>query len=94
MFEFPSNSQVRSDILSENIYCPAEKAVLMASYQVQAKYGDYDGVDKHSAGYLANEKLLPAKILSQHKLSIQEWEEKVGGSGTADSHLLRNKFGN
>ena len=51
----------------------------MASYQVQAKYGDYDGVDKHSAGYLANEKLLPAKILSQHKLSIQEWEEKVGG---------------
>ena len=53
----------------------------MASYQVQAKYGDYDGVDKHSAGYLANEKLLPAKILSQHKLSIQEWEEKVGRSG-------------
>ena len=52
----------------------------MASYQVQAKYGDYDGVDKHSAGYLANEKLLPAKILSQHKLSIQEWEEKVGRS--------------
>ena len=71
---------MRSDILSENIYCPAEKAVLMASYQVQAKFGDYDGgVDsKHSPGYLANEKLLPAKILSQHKLSIQEWEEKVG----------------
>ena len=68
---------MRSDILSENIYCPAEKAVLMASYQVQAKFGDYDGVDKHTSGYLANEKLLPAKILSQHKLSIQEWEEKV-----------------
>ena len=51
----------------------------MASYQVQAKYGDYEGGadGKHSAGYLANEKLLPAKILSQHKLSIQEWEEKV-----------------
>ena len=67
---------MRSDILSENIYCPAEKAVLMASYQVQAKYGDYDQ-DKHHTGYLANEKLLPAKILSQHKLSITEWEEKV-----------------
>ena len=59
------------------IYCPAEKAVLLASFAVQAKYGDYDA-SKHAVGYLANEKLLPPVILSQHKLSIQEWEDKVG----------------
>ncbi len=50
--------------------------MLLASYQVQTKFGDYDS-EKHLSGYLANDKLLPAKILSQHKLSIQEWEEKV-----------------
>lgn len=28
---------VKNDILNENIYCPAEEAVLMASFSVQAK---------------------------------------------------------
>ncbi len=68
--------QVKSDILNEAIYCPAEKAVLMASYQVQAKFLDYDP-DVHTTGYLANEKILPQAVVTQHKLDIEEWEEKV-----------------
>ena len=35
-------SQVRSAILSEAVHCPAEKAVLLASFGVQAKYGNQD----------------------------------------------------
>ena len=29
------------------------------------------------SGYLANEKLLSEAVVSQHKLSLEEWEEKV-----------------
>ena len=68
--------QVKNDILTENVYCPAEKAVLLSSFAVQAKLGDFDS-ETHTPGYLANEKILPPKVLSQHKLSIEEWEEKV-----------------
>ena len=33
---------MRSSILSEAVHCPAEKAVLLASFGVQAKYGNQD----------------------------------------------------
>ena len=33
---------MRSGILSESTHCPAEKAVLLASFGVQAKYGNYE----------------------------------------------------
>lgn len=73
-------SQVKQDILRERIYCPAEKAVLLASYAAQAKFGDFgeeNGVEK---GYLSKEKqVLAPSILSQHKLTIEEWEDKVTG---------------
>jgi radixin len=68
--------KVKSNILNEDIYCPAEKAVLLASYQVQAKFLEYDD-EVHDVGYLANERLLSQSVISQHKLSIEEWEEKV-----------------
>ena len=67
---------MKHDILSETLYCPAEKAVLLASFAVQAKYGDFIE-DTTEPGYLTNEKLLPPKVLSQHKLSIEEWQDKV-----------------
>ena len=68
--------QVKDDILNEIIYCPAEKAVLLASYQVQSKFIDYDP-EAHPTGYLANEKLLCKTVVDQHKLSMEEWEEKI-----------------
>jgi hypothetical protein len=37
--------QVKEQILSDEIYCPPETAVLLASYAVQAKYGDYNPDD-------------------------------------------------
>jgi len=50
--------QVKAAILDESIYCPPESAVLLASYAVQAKYGDYNP-DVHQKGFLSNDKLLP-----------------------------------
>ena len=52
--------QVKEAILSDEVYCPPESAVLLASYSVQAKFGDYNK-DVHPTGYLSNERLLPRR---------------------------------
>uniref|UniRef100_A0A8B9LCR1 Moesin a n=1 Tax=Astyanax mexicanus TaxID=7994 RepID=A0A8B9LCR1_ASTMX len=68
--------QVKEGILNDDIYCPPETAVLLASYAVQAKYADYNK-DAHTPGYLSNDKLLPQRVLEQHKLNKEQWEERI-----------------
>ncbi|XP_020713934.1 moesin/ezrin/radixin homolog 1 isoform X2 [Ceratitis capitata] len=68
--------QVKNAILSDEIYCPPETSVLLASYAVQARHGDYNkGV--HIAGFLANDRLLPQRVMDQHKMTKDEWEESI-----------------
>ncbi|XP_019961209.1 ezrin a [Paralichthys olivaceus] len=68
--------QVKEDILSEAIYCPPESAVLLASYAVQAKFGEYNKAG-HQQDYLSGEHLLSKKVLKQHKLSKEQWERRI-----------------
>ncbi|TSQ46679.1 Ezrin [Bagarius yarrelli] len=68
--------QVKDEILSDNVYCPPETAVLLASYSVQAKYGDHTK-EVHKSGYLTSERLLPQRVLEQHKLSKDQWEDRI-----------------
>ncbi|PWA29562.1 hypothetical protein CCH79_00007846 [Gambusia affinis] len=68
--------QVKEQILSDEIYCPPETAVLLASYAVQAKYDEYDK-SVHRQGYLSSERLLPKRVLDQHKLSKEQWEDRI-----------------
>lgn len=68
--------QVKEAILNDEIYCPPETAVLLASYAVQSKYGDYSK-EIHKPGYLANDRLLPQRVLEQHKLTKEQWEERI-----------------
>ncbi|XP_056267170.1 moesin a isoform X1 [Pseudoliparis swirei] len=68
--------QVKEGILNDDIYCPPETAVLLASYAVQAKYADYNK-EVHTPGYLASEQLLPQRVLDQHKLNKDQWEERI-----------------
>ncbi|KAK1875489.1 Radixin [Dissostichus eleginoides] len=65
--------QGKEDVLGEEVYCPPESAVLLASYAVQAKYGEQDN-SSFQPGYLSNERLL---VLEQHKLTKQQWEERI-----------------
>uniref|UniRef100_A0A673B228 Radixin n=1 Tax=Sphaeramia orbicularis TaxID=375764 RepID=A0A673B228_9TELE len=58
--------QVKEAILNDENYCPPETAVLLASYAVQAKYGDYNK-DIHKPGYLASDRLLPQRYAQTHK---------------------------
>uniref|UniRef100_UPI003AADD18A moesin a isoform X1 n=1 Tax=Centroberyx gerrardi TaxID=166262 RepID=UPI003AADD18A len=68
--------QVKEGILNDDMYCPPETAVLLASYAVQAKYADYNK-DVHTPGYLSGDKLLPQRVLDQHKLNKEQWEERI-----------------
>uniref|UniRef100_G1P9M5 FERM domain-containing protein n=1 Tax=Myotis lucifugus TaxID=59463 RepID=G1P9M5_MYOLU len=68
--------QVKEGILSSEIYCPPETAVLLGSYAAQAKFGDYDK-DLHKPGYLSSERLIPQRVMDQHKLTRDQWEDRV-----------------
>jgi len=68
--------QVKQSILNMDIYCPPEASVLLASYAVQAKYGDYDE-GSYQPGLLANEDLLPQRVIDQYKMTREMWEERI-----------------
>ncbi len=68
--------QVKQSILRMDVYCPPEASVLLASYAVQAKYGDYDEAT-YQPGLLANEDLLPQKVIDQYKMTREMWEERI-----------------
>ncbi|XP_067845249.1 ezrin b [Heptranchias perlo] len=68
--------QVKESILSDEMYCPPETAVLLASYAVQAKFGDFSK-ETHKTGYLTSDRLLPQRVVEQHKLNREQWEERI-----------------
>ncbi|XP_033748463.1 merlin-like [Pecten maximus] len=68
--------QVKQSIINMDIYCPPEASVLLASYAVQAKYGDYD-TSTYKVGTLASEDLLPQRVIDQYQMTPQMWEERI-----------------
>ncbi|XP_041456359.1 merlin-like [Lytechinus variegatus] len=82
--------QVKQLILNEEIYCPPEASVLLASYAVQAKYGDYEA-HVHQRGFLANEELLPGRVISQFDMSPSQWEERITAWYAEHEGLLRDE---
>uniref|UniRef100_A0A170W488 Moesin ezrin radixin-like protein 1 isoform x1 n=1 Tax=Triatoma infestans TaxID=30076 RepID=A0A170W488_TRIIF len=44
-----------------------ETSVLLASYAVQGRHGDFNK-SIHNAGFLANDRLLPQRVMDQHKM--------------------------
>ncbi|XP_060533208.1 merlin isoform X2 [Cylas formicarius] len=68
--------QVKQAILSMDIYCPPEASVLLASYAVQAKFGDFDE-DTYKPGMLASEDLLPQRVIDQYQMTLEMWEERI-----------------
>ncbi|KAI5088147.1 merlin [Silurus meridionalis] len=81
--------QVKKKILEEEVYCPPEASVLLASYAVQAKYGDYDQ-HVHTPGFLAQEELLPKREEAEMEyLKIAQDLEMYG----INYFLIRNKKG-
>ncbi|XP_069827282.1 merlin-like [Dendropsophus ebraccatus] len=68
--------QVKKQILDEKIICSPEASVLLASYAVQAKYGDYNP-NIHQPGFLSQEELLPKRVLQQYQMTSEMWQDKI-----------------
>ncbi|KAA0716850.1 Merlin Moesin-ezrin-radixin-like protein [Triplophysa tibetana] len=68
--------QVKKKILEEEIYCPPEASVLLASYAVHAKYGDYNP-SVHKPGFLSQEELLPKRVINLYQMTTEMWEERI-----------------
>ncbi|KAF4526859.1 hypothetical protein B566_EDAN013913 [Ephemera danica] len=68
--------QVKQAILSMDIYCPPETSVLLASYAVQAQYGDYDETT-YQPRMLTSEELLPQRVINQYQMTPEMWEERI-----------------
>ncbi|KFO19733.1 Ezrin [Fukomys damarensis] len=67
---------VKEGILSDEIYWPPETAVLLGSFTVQAKFGDYNK-EVHKSGCLSSERLIPQRVMDKHKLTRDQWEERM-----------------
>ena len=61
---------MKNAILSDEIYCPPETSVLLASYAVQAKYGDFQK-DLHKVCISVNWDDV-THFISQHYSGIYE----------------------
>uniref|UniRef100_A0A8C5LQ23 FERM domain-containing protein n=1 Tax=Leptobrachium leishanense TaxID=445787 RepID=A0A8C5LQ23_9ANUR len=68
--------QVKKQILDEEIHCSPEASVLLASYAVQAKYGDYNP-NIHKPGFLSQDELLPTQVLQQFQMTSEMWQDKI-----------------
>jgi signal transduction histidine kinase len=58
------------------LFAGEETSVLLASYAVQARHGDFIKVT-HGPGFLTNDRLLPQRVIDQHKMSKDEWETSI-----------------
>ncbi|OQV15172.1 Moesin/ezrin/radixin-like protein 1 [Hypsibius exemplaris] len=82
--------QVKNGILNDEIYCPPESSVLLASYACQAKYGDHHK-ENHPAGFLLNDRLLPQRVMDQHKMTREAWEERIMNWWTEHKGMMREE---
>lgn len=60
-------AQVRTDISKDKIYCPADTCALLASYSLQAQFGDYAENKKLSSQI---KKLMPERYFFKHLIFI------------------------
>ncbi|XP_066917137.1 radixin-like [Clytia hemisphaerica] len=81
--------QVKDSILTEEVYCPPETSVLLSSYAMQVKYGDYKP-ETHTQGFLSKDRLLPQRVLNQHKMSHSQWEERIVNWWAEHKEMLRD----
>ncbi|KAK4474489.1 hypothetical protein MN116_001639 [Schistosoma mekongi] len=67
---------VKDDIISGKIYCPANTALLLASYQAFIRHGKYDP-SVHNPDFIKVEKYLPLNVREQHDVTDMGWKARV-----------------
>ncbi|XP_071491966.1 moesin-like [Diadema antillarum] len=66
--------QVKEAILTDEVYCPPETSVLLASYAAQAKHGAFDSP---KCKFADDNVILPKRVVDQHKMSKEQWHDRV-----------------
>lgn len=79
--------EVKEQIISGQVYCPGEIAILLASYQAVVCHGKYDP-NFHKPGYLAIKSCIPAHIHETHKLSNEQWEKSISAWHAKHGHMM------
>ncbi|KAH7668145.1 CBR-NFM-1 protein, partial [Aphelenchoides avenae] len=64
--------QIKQAIVSMDLYCPPEAAILLASYAAQAAYGDCS-----ENAHLDLDKFLPQAVIEQYEMSADMWHESI-----------------
>lgn len=74
--------QIKQNILSMDLYCQAEVAVLLASFAVKAIHGDYlEDIE------LELDKLLPNSVINQYEMTSDMWKDKIKSWWMNINHL-------
>jgi len=68
--------QIKAGIVDETIYCPPELCVLFAAQSMQAQLGDFNE-SVHGPGTVDPGNELPQRVLMQHGLTLEQWEDRV-----------------
>ncbi|OQV19900.1 Merlin [Hypsibius exemplaris] len=83
--------QIRQAILDSVIYCPPEEAILLASYDAQVTFGDFDDIS-FEPGMFPIQNLLPVGILEQFgNTSREAWESRIRQLHTEHYGLSRGE---
>lgn len=80
--------QIKQTIVSMDLYCPPEAAILLASYAAQAAYGDcsenvhleLDRVHTQMGTCQTSNcsfQLLPQAVIEQYDMSADMWHERI-----------------
>uniref|UniRef100_A0A3P8S5E1 Ezrin b n=1 Tax=Amphiprion percula TaxID=161767 RepID=A0A3P8S5E1_AMPPE len=74
--ENPLQFKFRAKFFPEDVAEELIQDITQKLFFLQAKFGDYNK-EVHQPGYLLSEQLLPRRVLEQHKLSREQWEERI-----------------
>ncbi|CAB1340485.1 unnamed protein product [Coregonus sp. 'balchen'] len=74
--ENPLQFKFRAKFFPEDVSEELIQDITQKQFFLQAKFGDFTR-DLHRPGYLTSDRLLPQRVLEQHKLSREQWEERI-----------------
>eukprot|EP00041_Stephanoeca_diplocostata_P027387 m.752003 g.752003 ORF g.752003 m.752003 type:complete len:357 (+) comp23168_c0_seq49:209-1279(+) len=82
--------QIKEGIVDGSIYCPAELCVLFAAQSMQAQYADFNEAE-HDSGVLKVYEELPKRVIEQHSLSFEQWQDRIRNAWKQQSGVTKEQ---
>ncbi|XP_044761944.1 moesin/ezrin/radixin homolog 1-like isoform X2 [Coccinella septempunctata] len=68
--------EIKKAILSNDIYCPADTAALLASYSLQVEFGDFNE-NRYNRYLMAHQEFLPRRVFKLYDLNPCTWTASI-----------------